>query len=95
MLSCHSSSTLEPASTIPNPSVAAARQLPTGFRYTYGGSNERLVALDKKLDRVISGLDQTKISLTNLEERVEKLEESLLDKSMKVVLRVTQQQGEV
>ena len=40
-------------------------QMNTGFRYMYGASNERLVALDKKLDRVISGLDQTKISLTN------------------------------
>jgi len=70
-------------------------QMDTGFRYMHGASNERLVALDEKLDRVISGLDQTRMSLTNLEERVEKLEESLLDKIMKIVLRVTQQQGEV
>jgi len=70
-------------------------QMDTGFRYMHGVSNERLIALDEKLDRVISGLDQTNVSLVRLEERVEKLEESLLDKIMKIVLRVTQQQGEV
>jgi len=60
-------------------------QMDTGFRFMHEALNEKLVALDKKLNRVISGLDQTNTSLVKLGERVGKLEESFIDKILKVI----------